>query len=96
MEELWINGIPVMFRAGLDDQDRVRELFIHGGKSGSHIEGLQQDCAVLISRCLQHGDSVEEIRRTLGRQSDGEPASLAGAAMDWLDGIAKEVAEGKR
>lgn len=98
----WHRDRPaVLFRAGLSHDGRILELFIHippsattekSGKIGSDIEGIQQDCAVLISLCLQHGITVDQIHRTLGRQSDGGPASIAGAALDWLTGIEGELA----
>jgi hypothetical protein len=73
--------------AGFDPATgRVRELFLRGGRrTGSEIDHLLDDVAVLISWPLRHGGAPAEIARGLGRLPAGAPASLAGAAVDMLE-----------
>lgn len=62
----------------------VRELFLRpasGGKTGSALDALADDLAVLLSLALQHGLALDALSRSLGRAGDGTPASLAGAAL---------------
>lgn len=93
-EIIW-EGSPITLRAGLMPDDCIAELFIHPGgnmgKSGSAFHELCAELAILISHHLQSGRSVSDVRRMFGRLDSGEPASIAGAAMDWLFRIESEM-----
>jgi ribonucleoside-diphosphate reductase alpha chain len=95
-ESIRWQGRRIHCRAGFDPATgTIKELFFRGGsKVGSEREHLLDDLAVLISRLLQHGEGIEEIRRGLGRLPGGAPASIAGAALDWLADLDREVAKG--
>lgn len=61
----------------------VREVFLRGGsKVGSEFDCMLDDVAVLLSRCLQHGDRLEDIAAGMGRGPDGAPLSVLAAAVD--------------
>ena len=69
----------------------------YGAKVGSDTDGLLADVGVLLSRLLQHGDTLEAIARGMARLGDGAtPASIIGAALDRLteDGPAAGANEG--
>src|ERR1700693_4003347 len=57
------NGTCEVFvSAGYDDFGRLRETFIRGGgRVGSDRDFLLDDIAVLISRGLQHNDSLDSM-----------------------------------
>ena len=64
-----------------------REVFLRpsgGAKSGSTVEAICDDVSVIISVALQHGVAVEALARSIGRSAEGEPASIAGAALVLL------------
>jgi hypothetical protein len=87
-------GRRVHVSAGLADDGRILETFLRGGgKSGSGVDFLLDDIAVIISRALQHGDTVEAIAAGVGRQPDGKPSSIIGAVVDRLAVIAKELSD---
>ena len=68
---------------GLYQDGRPAEVFLSGAKSGSDVDGLLADLGVLLSRALQHGDSIEELAAGMGRLGRGEvPASIVGAILD--------------
>ena len=47
------------------------------------MHGLLADLGVLISRALQHGDSIEALAAGMGRLGDGKTsASIVGAILD--------------
>ena len=74
---------------GLYDDGRPGEVFISGARTGSDVDGLLADLGVLISRALQHGDSIEALAAGMGRLGDGTtPASIIGSI---LDRVAAEV-----
>ena len=64
---------------------RSGEVFLSGAKVGSDTDGLLADVGVLLSRLLQHGDTLEAIAAGMARLGDGTtPASIIGAALDRL------------
>jgi hypothetical protein len=64
------------------------EVFLRGGgRVGSETDYLLDDIAVVISRALQHGDTLASIAAGLGRLSEGQPASMIGAVVDLLHRI---------
>jgi hypothetical protein len=73
------NGTCEVFvSAGYDDFGRLRETFIRGGgRVGSDRDFLLDDIAVLISRGLQHNDSLDSMAAGMGRDETGR--DLAGA-----------------
>ncbi len=63
---------------------RVAECFADGHKEGSHMHGLLDDIAVVISLALQHGLTPEDMAKSIGRVRDDKPASIIGAILDTL------------
>lgn len=87
-----IFGYPV--RAGVATL-QVREAFLNGDgtKVGSHEEFILEDASVLISIALQHGIAIEDMRHSLGRDGNGTPATVIGAALEALAAIKAETHE---
>ncbi|HLJ20095.1 MAG TPA: ribonucleotide reductase [Stellaceae bacterium] len=78
-------GRRIHVSAGLTPDGRILETFLRGGgRVGSEVDFLLDDVAVLISRLLQHGDTLGAIASGLGRLSTGEPASVVAAVVDRL------------
>src|ERR1051326_8011052 len=78
-------GRRIHVTAGFALDGRILETFLRGGgRVGSEVGFLLDDIAVLISRALQHGDTLEAIGRGLGRLSESQPASVIGAVIDRL------------
>jgi hypothetical protein len=70
---------------GYFDTGRLAEVFINvPGRSGSAIEAVAPDAAILTSICLQHGASMETIRHALTRNGDGSASGPVGAVLDLL------------
>lgn len=70
------------------------EVFIDSGKSGSAIDVLLSDAAILASIALQSGVTAALLAKSMSRlagaafQPAAAPASAIGAAMDLLARIA--------
>ena len=65
-----------------DSNGAVVEVFLTGAKSGGDLDALLNDASVLLSIGLQHGASIEELRKSLARDgTTGGPASIIGAAL---------------
>lgn len=78
---------PVTFN--ISDEGKIFECFVSQDdskvyKSGSQLLALLQDGCRLASRCLRHGDSIQELANYCGEdrgegQTIGRPSSIIGA-----------------
>ena len=70
---------------GFFETGGVAEIFMNvPGRTGSAVEVVARDAAILASICLQHGATVETIRHALTRNSDGTASGPLGAVLDLL------------
>jgi hypothetical protein len=70
---------------GFFETGELAEIFIDvSGRSGSAIEAVARDAAILTSICLQYGASAETIRHALTRNSDGSAGGPLGVVLDLL------------
>lgn len=82
---------------GFDHQRCLKECFI---SSKTHpMTPLLNDICILISRLLQHGDSIESIAEGLGENRNegqviGSPASFIGAIARQGVTVQKDISNG--
>lgn len=71
---------------GFDPADAwLGEVFTHGAKVGSNMDGILDDACIALSLLLQHGVEPAALAATMGRLGDGTtPASIIGALADLL------------
>jgi hypothetical protein len=69
---------------GQYEDGRVAEVFLSTNQTGSALDAMARDLAVLMSLALQHGCALETIKHALTREANGEPATIAGAVVDKL------------
>lgn len=84
---------------GFDREGAVREVFCQAKKEGSDMQGLVHDACIAVSRCLQRGDRIAEIARSLGElreedQETGRPASVIGALARLGAAVEAEIQGG--
>ena len=106
---LEVEGQSVEVTIGLaPESGAVREVFLAAGKTGSMLDGLLADAAVAISVALQHGVPPAALAKSVGRLPNGSiapadldqlqtgrrPASLIGAALDFLQSLDNAAGEG--
>lgn len=78
-------GIEAYATLGFNEEGRPAEIFLRprpGVKAGSPVEFLIDDIAVILSIAIQHGLSPEALAGSLGRNDDGSPSSIVGAALE--------------
>jgi hypothetical protein len=64
---------------------RLGEVFTHGAKVGSAMDGILDDACIALSLLLQHGVEPAALASSMGRLGDGKsPASIIGALTDLL------------
>ena len=64
---------------------RIGEVFLNAHKSGGALEAVARDAAIIVSIALQHDADLGTIRRAVTRDSNGDPATLIGAALDAIE-----------
>jgi ribonucleoside-diphosphate reductase alpha chain len=67
---------------------RLGEIFLTNGKCGSDSDVSARDAAVVASIALQHGVSVDVLRKALMRDSQGRPSGPLGVVLDLVAGEA--------
>lgn len=82
--EITHDGQSYTITTGFYRDNRVGEVFISTTKSGTTIDALARDIAILISLSLQHGCPLEVIRHAITRDSMGNPSTIGGAVIDRL------------
>ena len=98
-ETLEVNGKKFEACVGFDPESGwPREVFLTGGKEGSHDAAILSDVATIISVSIQHGVPLTALVKSVGRLPDlttapgslgqlaagSQPATAAGAALDFL------------
>jgi hypothetical protein len=68
---------------------RIAEIFLNAHKSGSGIEAISRDAAIVASIALQFGAPVGTVHAALTRDHDGGTATLLGAALAAITEISK-------
>lgn len=96
--------------AGIDPATgKIREVFLGGEKSGSTLEHIFQDAAVVISVALQYGITAEAMARSIAREPaeivrpedidrtdlPTTPSTLIGATLDWIIATDAKLAEAR-
>lgn len=69
---------------------QLGEVFISGAKSGTEVEAVARDGAVLLSLALQYGIPLEVIRGAITREPNGRAMTVVGAVVDKMVAMAKE------
>ena len=77
-------GAAFTMTVGHYEDGRIGELFINAAHVNSAIDALVSDAAIAISFALQHGADLTAIRSAMKRNSQGEPSSPIGAALDRI------------
>ena len=88
--EVTVGFFPAPDDAG---QREAGEVFASGHRTGSVMAALVEDACVMASNLRQHGVTFADLAPRLGHQSDGSPASPAGAILNCAASI--EAAAGR-
>jgi ribonucleoside-diphosphate reductase alpha chain len=77
-------GIHYTAGVGRFENGEVAEIFLNTRKHGTAVDVNARDVAVAASLLLQHGCSVDTLRRALTRNSDGSASGPLAHALDLL------------
>jgi hypothetical protein len=70
---------------------RVVECFLTSSKSGTTLEALSSDIAIILSISFQTSLTVKALSHSVKRLPDGRPSSLVGCVLDALAALEAEV-----
>jgi hypothetical protein len=90
--ELEHGGQRFTVTIGFYPDGRPGEVFTHGLRTGSNLDGLLADACVVVSCLMQHGAEARDLAAGMGRLGSAEPASVIGAVVD-LVAAASEAAQ---
>jgi|SoimicmetaTmtLPC_FD_contig_31_6124179_length_661_multi_2_in_0_out_0_2 hypothetical protein len=79
-----LDGLRFTMSVGRFPDGRIGELFLTNHKAGNQSDTNARDAAIILSFALQHGASIDEIRKALCRDSTGRALGPVGAALDLL------------
>jgi hypothetical protein len=65
-------------------EGRFAELFLRGWKSGSDMESMIDEDAIKTSVLLQHGYSVDDLRKSQVKEPNGRGSTAIGRLLDLL------------
>ena len=65
--------MDILITVGYDERHRAKEVFCADFKAGSDLHAIVMDACIPLSRLLQHGDTPDELARSMC-----EPHSLLG------------------
>lgn len=94
-EKIVFRGNRWLFSVGFDHQGQVREVFLNGGKHGTDMEHLMADGCYLISKLLQSGVDISDLRGKmgqLGKEGASETVN-AGSFIGFLIATAQAMEE---
>jgi hypothetical protein len=77
-------GADFTMTVGRYADGRIGELFIGAAHANSALDALASDAAIAISFAVQHGADLAAIRSAMKRNSQGEPSSPIGSALDRI------------
>jgi hypothetical protein len=77
-------GADFTMTAGCYADGRIGEIFINAGHANSALDAIASDAAIAISFALQHGADLAAIRSAMKRNSQGQPSSPIGTALDRI------------
>ena len=70
---------------GYDLAGEPREVFTHGAKAGSAMDGILDDTCILLSIMLQHGIKASSLAGSMGFYGvDNEPCSIIGRLVNLM------------
>ncbi len=78
------DGARFEMTAGFYSDMRPGEIFLSADRANSLLDFLMSDAAILASIALQYGATLDELRHAMKRNSQGEPSSPIGTALDRL------------
>ena len=76
----------IRYRAGVGrfEDGRLAEIFLNTAKPGTAVDTFARDAAIAVSLSLQHGCSMDTLRRALTRNGDGSASGPLARALDLL------------
>ena len=69
---------------GFSPEGDPAEIFVNKARTGSSLEAIARDGAILLSIALQYGVPCALMRNAITRDQNGAPSSIIGAVLDLL------------
>ena len=84
--DIEFSGVKVTVSFGYYDDGRPGEVFVASTKTGTAVDTMARDSAVLVSLALQYGVTPQVLERALMADAHGRPEGFAGKIAHILTG----------
>ena len=78
------NGLKYTATVGWFPDNTIGEIFLSNTKPSSQSDANARDAGIAASLALQHGCTIDELRKAVLRDSQGNASSPLGAALDKI------------
>jgi hypothetical protein len=82
--DLKLNGLRYTCSFSRFADGRIAEVFIQNSKPGSTSDSYARDSGIAASLAMQHGCSLDALRRAVLRDPQGQASTPLGAALDLI------------
>lgn len=83
--------VHLLVTIGYDPETKkIGEVFCADFKVGTALHGIVTDCCIILSRCLQHGDTIQELYE--GTTPESLVRILCEAIIKEMEALAVEPA----
>lgn len=79
-----VEGLRFTATVGRFSDGTIGELFLNTDKTGTTLDTIARDSAIVLSFAVQFGADLDAIRSALCRDSAGRALGPVGAALDLL------------
>lgn len=78
--------LSILITFGFDDTYNIKEAFVAGFRDDVEVNAMACDACILLSRGLQHGDTLSDLANALLEnraegETSGSPSSMIGAIV---------------
>jgi len=80
--EFTLNGFKYKGVIGFRPDGAPAEIFLEAGRVGSEVQAVARDAAILASLALQRGATVDDLRHSLTRLENNQPAGPVAKLLD--------------
>lgn len=79
-----VGNFKMIMGVGFYDDGRPGEVFVSNTMTGTDFDAMSRDCAVVLSIAMQYGIPLDEIHKSLTKDSSGRPSSVMGELVRQL------------
>lgn len=81
------NAFKYQATFGFHEDGSIGEVFLNTMRFSTEMDAYARDAAIALSIAVQHGASLDTLRKAMTRNADGSPSSPIGTLLDVLESV---------